>query len=94
MRLDRRQMILGLGGWLVAGRPRAAAADGEEGVDFIGADEVRRVQQSPPRRLLLVDVRSSEEFQDARIAGAVNVPLGEIERRLGEIPRQGLVVLY
>jgi hypothetical protein len=93
MKLARRHMILGLGASLVAGRPRAAAATGEEGVDFIDADEVRKTQQTP-RRVLLVDVRSYAEFQDARIAGAVNLPLGEIERRLGEIPRQGLVVLY
>ena len=70
-----------------------AFAAGEEGVVLIGVDEVRRLQQTP-RRILVVDVRSAEEFQDSRIKGAVNVPVTEIERRFGEIPRQGLVVLY
>lgn len=70
-----------------------AFAAGEEGVVLIGVDEVRRLQQTP-RRILVVDVRSPEEFQDSRIKGAVNVPVTEIERRFGEIPRQGLVVLY
>ena len=68
-------------------------ADGEEGVEFIGVEEVRQLQ-STPRRLVLVDVRSADEFRDRRIKGAVNVPLTELERRLAEIPRAGLVVLY
>lgn len=71
----------------------AAPHDDETGVEFITADDVRRLQQ-PPRRILLVDVRSDVEFKESRLAGAVNVPLTEIERRVGEVPRQGLVVLY
>jgi rhodanese-related sulfurtransferase len=65
----------------------------EEGIAFIGVDEARRLQESP-RVVLMVDVRSAEEFQETRIKGAMNVPLTEIERRYAEIPRQGLVVLY
>ena len=73
--------------------PSLARAGGEEDVEVIGVDEVRRLQQSP-RRIVLVDVRSPQEFRESRIAGAVNVPLTELERRFAEIPRQGLVVLY
>jgi phage shock protein E len=89
--LRRRDLILGAGA-LLAG-PRPAAATGEDGVAFVGVDEVREAQQSAPRPLL-IDVRTADEFRDAHITGAVNIPLGEIERRRGEIPRQGLVVLY
>jgi hypothetical protein len=70
-----------------------AAADGEEGVTFIGVDELR-VLQSSPRLITIVDVRSAEEFREAHIKSAVNVPLTELERRFREIPRRGLVVLY
>jgi 3-mercaptopyruvate sulfurtransferase SseA len=89
--LRRRDLILGAGALLAGLRP--AAATGEEDVAFVGVDEVRKAQQSASRPLL-VDVRSADEFRDAHITGAVNIPLGEIERRRGEIPRQGLVVLY
>lgn len=75
------------------GAPAAAAAGGEEGVTFIGVDELR-VMQSTPRRITIVDVRSAEEFRDGRIKAAVNVPLTELEQRFKEIPRQGIVVLY
>jgi 3-mercaptopyruvate sulfurtransferase SseA len=70
-----------------------AGATGEDGVEFIAADDLRRLQQTP-RRIVIVDVRSPGEFRATRIKGAVNVPLSELERRFTEIPRQGLVVLY
>ncbi len=78
---------------LAVALPAAAIAAGEEGVELIGADELRRLQ-STPRHILIVDVRSVEEFREKHIKDAVNVPLTEIEHRFGEIPRQGLVVLY
>jgi 3-mercaptopyruvate sulfurtransferase SseA len=87
--LRRRELILGLGALVAGARPAA----GQDAVEFVGVDEVRKLQQSP-RRPLLIDVRSADEFRDAHIAGAVNIPLGEIERRQGEVPREGLVVLY
>jgi 3-mercaptopyruvate sulfurtransferase SseA len=89
--LRRRHLILGAGALLAGAWP--AAATGEDVVAFVGVDEVRKAQQSAPGPLL-VDVRSADEFRDAHITGAVNIPLGEIERRLDEVPRQGLVVLY
>lgn len=65
----------------------------EAGLEFVAADELRRMQSSP-QRIVIVDVRTPAEFQDARIKSAINVPLAELERRVSEIPRQGLVVLY
>ena len=65
----------------------------EAGLEFVAADALRSMQSSP-RRIVIVDVRTPAEFQDARIKDAINVPLAELERRVGEIPRQGLVVLY
>ena len=38
------------------------------------------------REVVVLDVRREEEHEAARIAGAVNVPLHELTRRLGEIP--------
>ena len=74
-------------------RPPAALATGEDGVAFIAADEVRRLERTPPRPML-VDVRSREEFEQTHILGAVSIPLAELERRADSIPRERLVVLY
>jgi hypothetical protein len=45
-------------------------------------------------RVVIVDVRSRAEFLALRIRGAVSIPLNELDERAGEVPREGLVVLY
>ena len=35
---------------------------------------------------LLLDVRSPAEFADHSIEGSVNIPIGELESRLSELP--------
>ena len=42
---------------------------------------------------LLVDVRESWEFEYCRIDGAVSIPLGQLGRRLAEIPRDRPLVM-
>ena len=42
----------------------------------------------------VVDVRSPDEFRDGAYAGAVNIPLQDLGRRLAEIPKDKAVVLY
>ena len=46
------------------------------------------------RNIYLLDVRTPEEFRQARLKGAVLIPISEIERRLGEIPRNKTIVVY
>lgn len=45
------------------------------------------------RGALLVDVRSAGEFAAASAPGTVNIPLGDLGKRLGEIPTTGPVVV-
>jgi len=42
----------------------------------------------------LLDVRPREEFEAGHIPGAVSVPLAELEKRLGGIPKDREVVAY
>lgn len=39
-----------------------------------------------PDRFHLVDVRDAEDYAAAHVAGAVHIPLAELEDRAGEIP--------
>jgi rhodanese-related sulfurtransferase len=43
---------------------------------------------------IVLDVRPPEEYDAAHVAGAVSVPLEELERRLGELPRDRQIVAY
>lgn len=36
---------------------------------------------------VLVDVRSPEEFSEGHVAGSLNLPLGDLERRVDELAR-------
>jgi len=43
----------------------------------------------------IVDVRSKDEFADGFFPGAVNIPLGELAGKLGELgPKDKPIVLY
>ena len=42
----------------------------------------------------LIDVRAKEMFESGTIKGAVNIPVGIIRQRLGEIPKDKKVVLF
>lgn len=42
----------------------------------------------------VLDVRPTEEFAAGHVAGAVNIPIHELERRLSELPKRREVVAY
>jgi phage shock protein E len=43
----------------------------------------------------IIDVRSPAEFADEAYPGAVNIPLGVLSAKLGELgPKDGAIVLY
>jgi len=42
----------------------------------------------------LLDVRDADEFEEAHIPGAVNLPLNEIRSRMGELPRDREISIY
>ncbi len=44
--------------------------------------------------LVVVDVRPVEEYRAAHLPGAVSIPLGELEHRLHELPRDQQIVAY
>jgi rhodanese-related sulfurtransferase len=46
------------------------------------------------KSVYLLDVRTPEEFRQGRIQGAVLIPINEVERRIGEIPRNRPIVVY
>jgi hypothetical protein len=43
-------------------------------------------------KLLIVDVRDPEEFEKETIKNAVNIPIGRLEARLKDIPRDTMLV--
>ena len=64
--------------------PAGAGAD-------ISVDEALRLWQN--KEAIIIDVRTPGEYRDGHIPGVVNIPLDELEKRIGEIPKDKKVVL-
>lgn len=43
---------------------------------------------------VLLDVRTPEEFSSGHVDGARNIPVDEVSQRLGELPRDKVLVVY
>ena len=57
-------------------------------------DKRRLIERVRAGEVTLVDVRPAEEYRAAHIAGAVSVPLKDLESRLASLPRHREVVAY
>jgi rhodanese-related sulfurtransferase len=43
---------------------------------------------------VILDVRNSAEYQEGHLAGALNVPMGYIPRRIDEIPADRPIIVH
>jgi len=59
----------------------------------ISAAEVREMQ-SNGEDVVLLDVRSPAEWDEVRLPGAVNIPLGALRKRLDELDREKHIVAF
>ena len=94
---DIAAVIAGLG--RVAGR-RLAEVDRILREEFATRDDAQPVGQKELLHLVktgevtVLDVRPDGEYRAGHIAGAINIPLGELSRRLAELPRGKQIVAY
>jgi rhodanese-related sulfurtransferase len=66
--------------------------DGRDPLEPIDSSELtRRLERGD---VTLIDVRPALEYESAHIAGAISVPLPELESRLRTLPKTRLVVAY
>ena len=66
--------------------------DSTDGLEPVEKEELLR--RARRRDVVVLDVRPVEEFVAGHIAGALSVPLAELERRLADLPRGRRVVAY
>jgi hypothetical protein len=66
---------------------------GDIPIEFIQVKQVAQLL-SDSAKVMLVDVRSRQDYLIRHIKGALSVPVDSIDARSREIPRDGLVVLY
>ncbi|MEK7812900.1 MAG: rhodanese-like domain-containing protein [Candidatus Desantisbacteria bacterium] len=64
-------------------------------VASIPAEEVKLVVDSNSLcEVIILDVRTREEYVSGHIYGSVSIPLEELEKRTGEIDRDRMIIVY
>jgi hydroxyacylglutathione hydrolase len=71
----------GMGSWIEAGFEQA----------HISQESTLELARKLPANPFILDVRSREEWESGHIAGAVNIPGGELPKRVHEVPRDAPV---
>jgi hypothetical protein len=72
--------------------PTPAPAQTAAEVPRVPVGEARSLVEAG--RAVIVDVRDPASFANSHIAGAIHIPLGEIETRFGELPRDRRIITY
>ncbi|MBW8370027.1 MAG: rhodanese-like domain-containing protein [Thiobacillus sp.] len=75
--------------------PAAKAAPGIEAGKEKGSISVasfERIMKENPDSLLLVDVRDAKEFNTGAVKGAINMPIGEVGKKVDTLPRDKPIV--
>ena len=84
----------GVSGAPLAAAPASAAlAPGKE-KGSVTVESFEKVWKSAPASLLLVDVRDPKEFSGGTIKGAINVPMNDLEKKVGNLPTDKPVVFF
>lgn len=65
----------------------------ERGTHLITPDELER-RRSGDRPLVIIDVRSPEEYAAGRVTGAIHIPLATLRQRVGELDPEADIVTY
>jgi len=60
---------------------------GEPAVVPITVEKAHEMLEEEPEEIILLDVRTEEEYKERHIPDAVNIPLSELESRIGELDK-------
>jgi len=74
------------------GRLADSYFEGTDGMHPLGRDEL--LERARSGDVVVIDVRPFVEYQTGHIAGAVSLPLAELEKHLSEIPADREIVAY
>lgn len=62
-------------------------------IPTITVEDLKKLREEKKKHFLL-DVREPDEHEAARIEGAALIPMGEIPRRLGELPKDCELIVH
>jgi len=88
--MNRRDLIIGLAAF--SALPALTGADQSGEAKQLSTEELEKLLEKR-ENLFFLDVREPDEIKQlGSIQGYVNIPLGQLESRLGEIPKNKLII--
>jgi len=88
----------GFEGWKSMSAPIVSIGDPNSFVDqskitYLSAEEAKKLlaQKTPP---FILDVQAENNFKKRHLTGSVNIPLDQLEKRIGEIPAGRQIIIY
>ena len=76
--------------------PLASAADiaieGGKEKGSISIASFERIMKENPSQIVVVDVRDDREFKKGTIPGAINIPVGDVEKKMAGLPKDKPIV--
>jgi len=66
----------------------------------VEGDGVRRVTPAQAHEAfdngvaVIIDMRGEEQYKSEHIKGSINIPLGQLDARMGELPRNKMIITY
>jgi rhodanese-related sulfurtransferase len=58
----------------------------------ISVASFERIMKENPAQIVVIDVRDDREFKKGSLPGAINIPVGDVEKKMGELPKDKPVV--
>lgn len=99
-RLAGDEVVALLGALGAAGQAYLADVERIVRLYFAAKDQMEPVpaaelmQRAKKGLVTVLDVRPPEEFAAGHVPGAINIPIGELQKRLAELPKRKEVVAY
>ena len=99
-RLAGDEVVALLGALGAAGQAYLAEVERIVRLYFAAKDQMEPVpaaelmQRAKKGLVTVLDVRPPEEFAAGHVPGAINIPIGELQKRLAELPKRKEVVAY
>ena len=89
-------LLLAVFFWACAPAASGESADKASAGGNISVQEARNLLADPPQGLIILDVRTPEEFSAGHLAGARNMDFfgGQFERQMAELPKDAPLLLY
>lgn len=99
-RLAGDEVLTLLGALGRVGQSYVAEVDRIVRTAFVAQDELEPVpakevlEQARKGLVTVIDVRPAEEYAAGHVPGAINIPLPELQKRLGDLPKRREIVAY